>query len=62
MRKVTQSAEPSKGKAPAESKYDPAKMLTALEDILLTIGDANTETEHRVKLIAERAIAKARKR
>jgi hypothetical protein len=37
-------------------------MLTAFEDILLTIGDAHTETDHRVKMIAERAIAKAQRR
>jgi hypothetical protein len=37
-------------------------MLTALQDIVLIIGDGNTETDHRVKLIAERAIAKAQRR
>jgi hypothetical protein len=49
-------------KAPADSKHDAALMLTALEDILLTIGDARTETDHRIKLIAERAIAKGKRR
>ncbi len=59
MRQAIQSVEQ---KSPAASKHDAAGMLTALEDILLTIGDARTETDHRVKMIAERAIAKAQRR
>ena len=58
-RKTIQSVQRLKVKVPADCKHDAAEMLTALGDIVLIIGDANTETEHRVKLIAERAIAKA---
>ena len=59
MRKTIQSVEQ---RSPAASKHHTDGMLTAFEDILLTIGDAHTETDHRVKMIAERAIAKAQRR
>ena len=48
-----------KPKTADESKYDLTVPLTALEDIVLLVGEPNTETDHRVKMIAERAIAKA---
>ena len=48
-----------KPKTAADGKYDPTNAVTALKDIILMVGEANTETEHRIKLIAERAIAKA---
>jgi hypothetical protein len=51
-----------KPKASADGKYDPTDMLTALEDIILMVGEPNTETDHRIKMIAERAIAKAKVR
>ncbi len=62
MGKAIQSDKPIKRKTPAQLKSELDDVLTALEDILLTVGNPNTETGHRVKLIAERAIAKARKR
>jgi hypothetical protein len=45
-----------------DGKFDPTNALTALEDIILMVGEPNTETDHRVKMIAERAIAKAQGR
>jgi hypothetical protein len=61
MRKNLQSVELTKAKAGSEGKDDPSEMLTALQDIVLIIGDANTETYHGVKLIAEGAIASAQR-
>ena len=53
------TAKVRKPKTAADGKYDPTNAVTALKDIILMVGEANTETEHRIKLIAERAIAKA---
>ena len=58
-RKAIHSAQRLKVKVPADSKQDAVEMLTALEDIILILGMPNTETGHQIKLIAERAIAKA---
>ena len=62
MRKTIQAIESIKAKASPGPRCDPSDMLTAFEDILLTVGNCQTEAEHRVKMIAERAIAKAQKR
>jgi hypothetical protein len=62
MPEKIKSVERLKAKSAADSKYDPTDMLTAFQDIVLTIGNARTETDHQVKMIAERAIAKAQKR
>ena len=57
--KTIQGVKLFKAKIPADSEHQVAEMVTAFEDIILTIGIPNTETGHRIKLIAERAIARA---